>query len=97
MHFSCIFVDLNINFNEPFYNLIVRDELFKLKDVYPKNSSVSKRQRNAIDYIFHTEGSLNLMNYLEMVPNNIKSNHYEIPNLEYPSDHFSLVCDFQIK
>lgn len=89
--------DFNGTFTEPFYNTIVKSDLFKLKDVYPKNSSVSKRQRNSIDFIFHSENSLNLMNYLEMNPINKKSNGFEIPSLEYPSDHFSLVCDFQIK
>jgi nocturnin len=87
--------DMNGDFLEPFYKLIVNDEVFKFRDAYPKFEKSNRRQKNAIDYVFYTDECLNLMNLLEVdVPS--KKRHFELPSLEYPSDHFSLVCDFQI-
>lgn len=88
--------DMNGDFLEPFYEKIVKDEVFRFRDVYPKFAHSNRRQKNAIDYIFYTDKSLNLMTFLEVcVPS--MTRHFEIPCLEYPSDHFSLVCDFQIR
>jgi len=88
--------DMNGDFTEKFYSLIINNDMFKFRDAYPKFEKSNRRQKNAIDYIFYTGGFLNLINFLEMeVP--AKKKHFEIPSLEYPSDHFSLICDFQIK
>ena len=87
--------DFNGEYVEPFYNLILKHEMIKFSDVYPK-SSPNKRHKNVIDYVFYTSKSLNLLSYLELNPLKKNQNYADLPNLEYPSDHFSLVCDFQI-
>lgn len=93
--------DLNGVYTEEFYQLIMNERMFKLADVYPKST---QGYRKTVDYVFYNTKALNLMNYLEITPiktksasPNSKKRIMEIPNLEYPSDHFSLVCDFQIR
>lgn len=97
--------DLNGVYTEDFYQLIMNERMFKLADVYPKSvQGTQGYKRKVVDYIFFNTKALNLMNYLELTPirtksasPNSKQRIMEIPNLEYPSDHFSLVCDFQIR
>lgn len=75
--------DFNGHFNEPFYKLVMSDPDIKFSDI---NYQYKKDQ---IDYIFYTN-QLKLISYLERVETSEK-----LPNLTYPSDHLSLVCDFQ--
>lgn len=76
--------DFNGVCKEPFYKLILNGADVKLSDI---NYSVKKDQ---IDYIFYTNKSLKLVSYLDRVE--VKE---PLPSLSYPSDHLSLVCDFQ--
>ena len=89
--------DLNGNHTEDFYQLLVNDNLFNLRDVYSNKSEANSKKRPVVDYIFYTNKSLHLINYLESdVLKTNKKKTMEIPNLAYPSDHLSLICDFQI-
>lgn len=49
-----------------------------------------------IDYIFYTNSCLNLLSYLNLPDASDLDSNIGIPNLSYPSDHFSLVCDFEL-
>jgi len=73
--------DFNGSLQEPFFNLIL-----SLSSVDFMN------KKEQIDYIFYTKSnsSLELVSYLERVQ--VKET---LPSLIYPSDHLSLVCDFQ--
>jgi nocturnin len=54
-----------------------------------------------VDYIFYTKSTLKLINYLNLDPDSNEINYSRTnanrnyPSLSYPSDHLSLVCDFQ--
>lgn len=86
--------DFNGEHTEPFYKLITNDQLLKLSDAYfderkKDNGNFSKN----VDYIFYTNSNLKLIDYLET--RFYKKNSFGYPNFEYPSDHLSIVCDFQ--
>ena len=50
-----------------------------------------------IDYVFFNKNTFRLVNYLELPKNNELINKFGLPNLQYSSDHLSLVCDFEFK
>uniref|UniRef100_A0A1A9WEA5 Nocturnin n=1 Tax=Glossina brevipalpis TaxID=37001 RepID=A0A1A9WEA5_9MUSC len=50
---------------------------------------------HTIDYIFYSKNHLKVTNCLEF-PSDNEIGKNRIPSLQYPSDHFSLVCDFEI-
>lgn len=51
---------------------------------------------HTIDYVFYTKNRLELEGVLEF-PTEKDIGSGRVPNLSYPSDHFSLVCDFRIR
>ncbi|XP_066148228.1 nocturnin isoform X2 [Euwallacea fornicatus] len=51
---------------------------------------------HTIDYVFYTQNKLDLEGVLEF-PSEKDIGENRVPNLSYPSDHFSLVCDFGIR
>lgn len=51
---------------------------------------------HTIDYVFYTKDRLELEGVLEF-PTEKDVGSGRVPNLSYPSDHFSLVCDLRIK
>lgn len=93
---------------ERFYELVTNDESCKnLVDAYTvANNGIkeattikerdSKMIRRAIDYIFYNKLSIDLVGYLQLPKNNKLLDDNGIPNLEFSSDHLSLVCDFKI-
>jgi nocturnin len=56
------------------------------------NNNTNNVSRN-VDYIFYTRSTLKLINYLNLETE--KHKMLRFPDLTYPSDHLSLVCDFQ--
>lgn len=50
---------------------------------------------HTIDYVFYTKDKLKVKNCLEF-PHGDEIGKNRTPCYEYPSDHFSLVCDFEI-
>lgn len=50
---------------------------------------------HTIDYIFYKKGSLEVEAVLEL-PTGEEIGEDRVPSFSYPSDHFSLVCDFRI-
>ncbi|XP_037880284.1 nocturnin [Glossina fuscipes] len=50
---------------------------------------------HTIDYIFYSKNQLKVKNCLEF-PSDNEIGKNRIPSFQYPSDHFSLVCDFEI-
>ena len=90
---------------EKFYSNIINDEtLTNLKDAYSiiadkKEPTTIKIRKSAmlkreIDYIFFNKNSLKLCGYLDLPKNNELIENIGLPNLQYSSDHLSLVCDF---
>lgn len=51
---------------------------------------------HTIDYVFFTKNKLELESVLEF-PSEKDIGEDRVPSLSYPSDHFSLVCDFTIR
>ena len=84
--------DFNGDRIEPFYELIVKGTHTSAKLVDSYNRKINKHAR-FVDYVFHSSPSLKLINMLSYDSRRVK--HYNLPNLSYPSDHLSLVCDFQ--
>ena len=78
--------DFNGNAQEQFFKFIVSHSEMKLSSV----DFLNKKEQ--IDYIFYTKNnnSLKLLSYLERIQ--VKES---LPSLSYPSDHLSLVCNFQ--
>ncbi|TMW51856.1 hypothetical protein DOY81_003052 [Sarcophaga bullata] len=50
---------------------------------------------HTIDYVFYTKDNLKVKNCLEF-PQGDEIGKNRTPSFQYPSDHFSLVCDFEI-
>ncbi|KAG8232036.1 hypothetical protein J437_LFUL012060 [Ladona fulva] len=50
---------------------------------------------HTIDYVFHSQSSLLVESVLEF-PSGEEIGPGRVPSLRYPSDHFSLVCDFHL-
>lgn len=50
---------------------------------------------HTIDYIFYSKEHLKVCNCL-LFPTENEIGKNRAPSLQYPSDHFSLVCDFKI-
>ncbi|KAJ8919962.1 hypothetical protein NQ315_006491 [Exocentrus adspersus] len=50
---------------------------------------------HTIDYIFYSKNSLEVDAVLEL-PTGEEIGEHRVPSFSYPSDHFSLVCDFKI-
>lgn len=51
---------------------------------------------HTIDYVFYTKNSMEVHNCL-MFPDGDELGKDRAPSFKYPSDHFSLVCDFEFK
>lgn len=95
---------------EDFYKTIVNDSDFKslLADAYTLVKNGGEKEKTtikirdgvmlnrAIDYIFINRNKLQLLSYLELPKNHPVIDTIGLPNLEYSSDHLSLVCDFKI-
>lgn len=81
--------DFNGDYKESFYELIMNDYLLKLHDSHPK--SPINKNTYTVDYIFYTSNSLEILGQLSQKRNGF------LPNLSYPSDHLSLVCEFKVK
>ena len=94
---------------ENFYSPIVNDSSLNLKDAYTladgtKDPTSAKYKydngkdeffNRAIDYIFYNPSVMLLKNYLELPKNDKTIMEIGLPNLNYSSDHLSLVCDFK--
>ncbi len=91
---------------ENFYKEIVNDSVLNLKDAYTlpdgtkDPTTIKYRGENdffirAIDYIFYNPLAMHLKNYLELPKDDKTIMEIGLPNLSYPSDHLSLVCDFK--
>ncbi|XP_023024064.1 NADP/NADPH phosphatase nocturnin isoform X2 [Leptinotarsa decemlineata] len=50
---------------------------------------------HTIDYIFYSKSSLELEAVLDF-PSGEEIGEHRVPSFSYPSDHFSLICDFKI-
>ncbi|CAG9856001.1 unnamed protein product [Phyllotreta striolata] len=50
---------------------------------------------HTIDYVFYSKNQLELEGVLEL-PTGEEIGENRVPSMAYPSDHFSLVCDFKI-
>lgn len=50
---------------------------------------------HCIDYVFYTRDQLTVKNCL-MFPQGQEVGKCRVPSFQYPSDHFSLVCDFEL-
>ncbi|XP_065359369.1 nocturnin isoform X2 [Calliphora vicina] len=50
---------------------------------------------HTIDYVFYTKDNLKVKNCLEF-PEGDEIGKNRTPSFQYPSDHFSLICDFEI-
>ncbi len=94
-HSICICGDFNGERMEEFYNLIVKHESFKLADAYDRKlaNPISTSRPKYVDYIFHSNTTLRLLNLVRDDKKHLRG--LSFPNLSYPSDHLSLVCDFQ--
>lgn len=51
---------------------------------------------HCIDYVFYSKNKFNVENCL-LFPDSVEVGKNRVPSFRYPSDHFSLVCDFQIR
>ena len=51
---------------------------------------------HTIDYVFYSKSKLTVDNCL-MFPGAAEVGQNRVPSFRYPSDHFSLVCDFRIR
>ncbi|KAL1517604.1 hypothetical protein ABEB36_001345 [Hypothenemus hampei] len=51
---------------------------------------------HTIDYIFYSKNQLDVETVLEF-PEGSEIGEARVPSLSYPSDHFSLVCDFRLR
>lgn len=99
--------DFNAEPTEPVYNTMCSfpdlrlDSAYKLFGSEPPYTSWKIRTgegeiMHTIDYIFYTKNKLTVGNLLKMpTESNIGENR--VPSMSYPSDHFSLVCDFYFK
>jgi mRNA deadenylase 3'-5' endonuclease subunit Ccr4 len=99
--------DFNGEQTERFFNLITNDPKLRFKNshhdfTYGKQLPTFRiREQDqviacAIDFIFYTDSSLNLCSLLELPNDDEASQNFVLPNMTFPSDHLSLVCDFQI-
>lgn len=84
--------DFNGQSNEPFYDLMVKQNQFQDAYKHHQASHNQKSERKLIDYIFYTS-NIKQMSYLGLKAHNRMFKY--LPNIQYPSDHLSLVCDFQ--
>lgn len=50
---------------------------------------------HTIDYVFYSKGALEVRDVLEF-PREEDIGNDRVPSMSYPSDHFSLVCDFKL-
>ncbi|KAI8114950.1 Nocturnin [Lucilia cuprina] len=50
---------------------------------------------HTIDYVFYTKDNLKVKNCLEF-PQGDEIGKNRTPSFQYPSDHFSLICDFEV-
>ncbi|RMZ98372.1 hypothetical protein BpHYR1_020419 [Brachionus plicatilis] len=92
---------------EKFYDLIQNDQDLSLRDAYTmpdgsKQPTTIKKRKNddgmikrAIDYIFYTPNALKLTEYLDLPFEHENINKNGLPNLNYSSDHLSLVANFK--
>lgn len=51
---------------------------------------------HTIDYVFYSNDKMEVDAVLQL-PSGEEIGDGKVPSLEYPSDHFSLVCDFNLK
>lgn len=51
---------------------------------------------HCIDYVFYSQSKFHVDNCL-MFPGSVEVGKNRVPSFRYPSDHFSLVCDFRIR
>jgi len=94
---------------ESFHSLIVNDGSLNLKDAYTLadgtkvpttvkykyNNGKEEFFNRAIDYCFYNPKAMHLQNYLELPKNDKTIMEIGLPNLNYSSDHLSLICDFK--
>jgi nocturnin len=101
--------DFNGDPFEKFFEIIANDKEINLANSYadsidsngkPQSTTFKIRASTGlvsrtIDYIFYSKSNLSRVDYLQLPSENEIDNLIALPSLSYPSDHISLVCDFQ--
>ena len=76
-----------------FDKIKLTDAYYSYRNFYKRKAKNIFNVSKNVDYIFFTHSTLRLLNYLNLESD--KQKMMCLPNLSYPSDHMSLVCDFQ--
>ncbi|KAL3672486.1 hypothetical protein V7S43_001784 [Phytophthora oleae] len=63
----------------------------------PKFTIFHSGSKGTVDYIWYTRNSLHCHGVVEMIPAGLLFKHGELPTLEHPSDHLSLIADFSLR
>lgn len=101
--------DFNAEPSEPIYRTILDDQKLSLASSYvavdadhhePKYTTWKIRgdgeSCHTIDYMFHSTAHWDVDAALQF-PTKEQIGAGRVPSLQYPSDHFSLVCDYRLK
>jgi nocturnin len=97
--------DFNAEPSEPVYSTILSDERFDFHSAYrtldgqePAYTTWKIRGEgetcHTIDYVFYSRNHFNVQQLLAF-PTGHQVGPNRVPSFQYPSDHFSLVVDFQ--
>lgn len=101
--------DFNAEPTEPVYSTMLNHKFLGLSSAYasinasgeePLYTTWKVREEgeicHTIDYIFYTKNDFNIDAVLKF-PTGEDIGEGRVPSFKYPSDHFSLVCDFHFK
>jgi nocturnin len=105
--------DFNAEPTEPVYLTLLNNQTLRLASAYaaPGDGSDAARTEppyttwkireegevcHTIDYVFYSQDSLSVEAVLDF-PTGDEIGEGRVPSFGYPSDHFSLVCDFRLK
>jgi nocturnin len=105
--------DFNAEPTEPVYLTLLSCEALRLASAYASAGDSSEASRNeppyttwkireegevchTIDYVFYSQDSFTVEAVLDF-PTGEEIGEGRVPSFGYPSDHFSLVCDFRFK
>ncbi|XP_018898393.2 nocturnin isoform X2 [Bemisia tabaci] len=99
--------DFNAEPTEPIYATVMNHESLALGSAYstkhnqePSYTTWKIREEgevcHTIDYVFYSKDRLNVEAVLKF-PTGEEIGQDRVPSLKYPSDHFSLVCDFSYR
>lgn len=101
--------DFNAEPTEPVYATVLGNKQLALTSCYTAASNRKEEPPyttwkiredgevcHTIDYIFHSQAHFDVDAVLQF-PTGEEMGAGRVPSLQYPSDHFSLVCDFRLK